>query len=1236
MSPKQVFADAVASQNELWRIIRVLECEHPVPPPEEEEASALEADDDHDSEGTRPGKSGSDGSPDEDFNVLETPPAHDQVWEILESLSSSPSVGSELIGSCAWIELLGIIVGYRTFTKVWAARVGTAKVISRLLWAPETGPSISSLLYKFLPNSLVSMLKDDGAEAMLRVFDTESELPDLIWDAEMRGELRKGVRDILDDIMKLRDAKAASDACPNDDGDFMLPPTFSVRYPKLRDELYIGGIYVRLFLKEPSFKLRDPNWFLESLLLRWMQELNAFTGDCTNNSNGSSVDEATGNELISSQGDTLEQITSAAVCLCKLQPHLCNKLAEWGYIGKAIAFVHRAVALKLNGSPLLSAVRLLHVAASEKENIEAMAAVGDAYGKGGLVDGLLIAINGDPLHKDSAFMIETLEKVFVGALGDLEVATSSDEATNILGVRHSLEQNVTIGPAEGVAASTPADGLETHQASLKQAPPSNQSDAALLVSSPNEAWYSSQNSVPTSSEEGIPPSEPMVMGGHSSVQLNYAPGSLHAMAPAPSSAPGLEPVSRMDPGTDPLSSLINASSTIPDANASSTIPDANASSSKVASSAGGPGSLPASPHQGQLAAQSGPTNVPTSVAERANFVGAAATVQQQPPRQLGTSFAARSQAAYASSPVPSRAPASTFTSRPGQPGLSFAQRSQMQQQQQQPQLQPQPASVSSGHAVRSQLAAPQMHPPTMGFAARSQAMNQGQATTMNQAHMQQQLLQQQSQPQQSLMHGRYYGTSTQPQTASPPMSTSAPSTRTGQGIQYRQHQINIGAQQSQPPTPAPAPATATATASKYVAQSNQYQNSGPSSTATPPTSTAAPSGYAARSQMLMSNNIVAQAAIGAATTTIIAPPPAPAPAPTPISLPTPPVGQTSNQFSLQQYPVVTAPASAAGVTAASTVQHQHPSSMQQQPPSAKAVQPNKQTVQQYGQGSVEAGLMHGRYYETSSTQQSSMSHPSPVETQTRTENNTSAAATASQQSHQQTLAPAPVIAPGPTPALALAPAQPEMPTPMTGSSSSTDATSSAPTTEERKEEGTGAAGSAYGKVALLNSALSCNLPGFLVDQVLENSALPSIKDPTGAKVHAVGLLKLLASDPAYGAKFSHMLDNLEAWKKYKSQDLSLFITGTEQKADYFLTDQGGISTKLLTDRESMAHDKKVGEVAGKGDDTSNSETSEVQETKNAGTESESSEGGNIDEGRGEKDEGDAVGTSEVEEAEELD
>lgn len=111
----------------------------------------------------------------------------------------------------------------------------------------------------------------------------------------------------------------------------------------------------------------------------------------------------------------------------------------------------------------------------------------------------------------------------------------------------------------------------------------------------------------------------------------------------------------------------------------------------------------------------------------------------------------------------------------------------------------------------------------------------------------------------------------------------------------------------------------------------------------------------------------------------------------------------------------------------------------------------------------------------------------------------------------------------------------------------------------------GAPGCAEGRKALLESALLCDLPTYLVESVLENPNLSCVKDPASAKVHAQELLKLLTRDPGYGMKFKLLLEKIPAWKKYVAQDHSLFITGAEQKADYFLTDGNSADrTKLLT------------------------------------------------------------------------
>ncbi len=51
------------------------------------------------------------------------------------------------------------------------------------------------------------------------------------------------------------------------------PADFRIIFDNLKSELFIGGVYVRLFLKNPSFPLRAPKGFLEGLLKTYLADI---------------------------------------------------------------------------------------------------------------------------------------------------------------------------------------------------------------------------------------------------------------------------------------------------------------------------------------------------------------------------------------------------------------------------------------------------------------------------------------------------------------------------------------------------------------------------------------------------------------------------------------------------------------------------------------------------------------------------------------------------------------------------------------------------------------------------------------------------------------------------------------------------------------------------------------------------------------------------------------------------
>ena len=53
------------------------------------------------------------------------------------------------------------------------------------------------------------------------------------------------------------------------------PEDYRIQFEGLSSELYVGGVYVRLFLKNPGFPLREPKVFLEGLLKAYLTDIAA-------------------------------------------------------------------------------------------------------------------------------------------------------------------------------------------------------------------------------------------------------------------------------------------------------------------------------------------------------------------------------------------------------------------------------------------------------------------------------------------------------------------------------------------------------------------------------------------------------------------------------------------------------------------------------------------------------------------------------------------------------------------------------------------------------------------------------------------------------------------------------------------------------------------------------------------------------------------------------------------------
>lgn len=1010
VSPKQAFADAVASQGTLWRLLHVLQ--------------RHDANSDRDT---------GDATESQALAVRQQ-----KGWSLLEALSSSPSIASQLIQGSGWIELLGIVAGYSGFTKTWTSRQGAAKALSRLLWDPSTGPLASALVQRLLPNALAVVLKEEGPDSMLRIFDGESETPELIWGSEMRSELRLALAEKLDERF----------SGSFDTQKYDLPPGFRVQYRKLEDELYLGGVYVRLYLKEPTFNLRDPTTFLKHVLQRWTHEMELFTLQKGETGDDEAPPEDS-HQVVTASQDKLELVTSATVYLCKVRANLCDKLAEWGYITKSVAFMKDVLIAEMIGAPLLSIIRLLHVASNRMPNVEMIAVAGSGSGFDGIVDYTMQAIGSDSLHPDCAFIVEMLKKVFKLALGDVEKAKKlgMDKPSH-----PHLDSTLPVGTQKYYGGAT--DNLTPQAMAPSPAPGPGSVRKTIALDDPLAVFRTEPS-----------PSQP--------------PGQATRMSRTPVTSNPLQPA-----------------------------------------------------HQNQANPLEGVQQFQQQVHQRVQRFQHQAQdhVQNQVQQYVQT---------HVEREAKSQFERGTTWAQPGEQRNQFSQSHPLAHQGQVPYVQ----QMQNSHVAHPQEAHNRQLSPPFQFQQSPQLLTN---TTGSYAQRSQ------------MLHGQQPHQHVQHQSSMP------------QSHQYGQYPSAPPNVPSLPQEPYPNFWTQNSTNPLMEAGYQQQSQVHPTQPYAVQANAPAAHQYPSTSQQQWGAQTPYATNLGQV------------PPPQPILVQHQPQvsmqGVTNSQYQPQQATFQQVqPASVPSVFTQNQqdVVYSQPATHQARSPGVPTTQHTN--LQTYAPVSQTVPLQPNHIYqEQHMTQPSSLPHiqqQQSIVTPTPNSQPQSQPAEQSQYIHQgshiQPQNQLPPLGNHIQPAVwkqSEEPAgTPSKPIEGTGIDARAPIDPNVVAEQQTMAVG-GAPGAAQGRISLIQSALACKLAEFLLNDVLENASLANIKDQASAKVHTVELLKLLTMDPAYGMKFKLILEKEPCWRKYKSQDHSLFITGTEQKADYFLTDGTSGPTMLLTEK----------------------------------------------------------------------
>ncbi|XP_075443221.1 dnaJ homolog subfamily C member 13 isoform X3 [Ascaphus truei] len=263
------------------------------------------------------------------------PSSRQLVLATLYALTSSTKIIKEAMAKGALIYLLDMFCN-STHPQV---RSQTAELFAKMTTDKLIGPKVRITLTKFLPGVFMDAMRDNP-EAAVHIFEGTHENPELIWNDNSREKVSRTVREMM-----LQHFKQQVD---NPDANWKLPDDFMVAYGEEQGELSVGGVFLRIFIAQPAWVLRKPRDFLVGLLEKFTELL----------------------EKNNAHGETLETVTTAAVCLFSTQPQLLDQVPPLGHLPKIL----QAMSHKNNAIPKC-AIRVIHTLADNELCVRSMASL---------------------------------------------------------------------------------------------------------------------------------------------------------------------------------------------------------------------------------------------------------------------------------------------------------------------------------------------------------------------------------------------------------------------------------------------------------------------------------------------------------------------------------------------------------------------------------------------------------------------------------------------------------------------------------------------------------------------------------------------------------------------------------------------------------------------------------------------------------------------------------------------
>jgi hypothetical protein len=383
------------------------------------------------------------------------------VLEILLALCSSTPCVKTLIDLGGLIDLLELFSRIDDAQGLNTTRSLSAKILCKILFDNTHGPKTMLTLGRIMPEGLVHEIREDASGAACRdSFDLDHETPELLWTNKTRSTLRSYLADQRQILMDT--------TSPGNFPSWVMDDNFEVKYPSIDGELRAAGVYIRIYLKDPKYALREPKRFIDETLRMFLGRAEEIVGRLDKSADdrrvldgmsrsGKSAGPALGDgksetkQIVLAQTDDaiLTPLTSAAVCIMQVRETILPHVATLGYGPKFVLILARVTPHDPHGVLASCCVRMLYQFSGSKSIVKSIAAQSESTQPIKVLKETML-----PMHKDAAFTIETMRKLLEqnsvketsnsgGDLGGPMSIGGSDEHVSSL-VREALDKDVNL------------------------------------------------------------------------------------------------------------------------------------------------------------------------------------------------------------------------------------------------------------------------------------------------------------------------------------------------------------------------------------------------------------------------------------------------------------------------------------------------------------------------------------------------------------------------------------------------------------------------------------------------------------------------------------------------------------------------------------------------------------------------------------------------------------------------